>query len=159
MRLLTGKRPRMEFTSISLVELGSMPRNSNTEETIPKEIQIAKSEGQRIFDLEERTLRFSRRVFAFIESIPRTIPSVEACKQLARSSGSLGADYIEANESLGRKDFLMHMKIARKESKETRYWLELLHCSPKDEAEGTALITEATELMKIFGSIVRKTST
>ena len=50
----------------------------------------------------------------------------EIARQLIRSSGSVGANYIEANESLGRKDFAMRIKICRKESKESIYRLRLL---------------------------------
>ncbi|MEK9137132.1 MAG: four helix bundle protein [Bacteroidota bacterium] len=111
-----------------------------------------------MYDLEERTLAFAKRVFAFIHRLPKTITNIKACDQLARSSGSIGANYIEANESLGKKDFLMHVKISRKESKESRFWLQLVICKPEDEAEQLRLIQESTELMKIFGSIVQKSS-
>jgi four helix bundle protein len=79
-------------------------------------------------------------------------------KQLVRASGSVGANYIEANESLGKKDFGMHVKISRKESKESTYWLRLVFTNDDSELElqRTQLITEAKELTSIFGSIVRK---
>ncbi len=75
-----------------------------------------------------------------------------------RSSGSVGANYIEANESLGKKDFLMHIKISRKESKESGYWLKLSIPKPEQEEEQTELVQEATELMKIFGAILHKST-
>ena len=70
----------------------------------------------------------------------------------------MGANYIEANDSLGKKDFVMRIKICRKEAKESCYWLELLHIGEKPglATERRALMGEATELMKIFGAIVRK---
>ena len=73
--------------------------------------------------------------------------------QLIRSSGSVGANYIEANESLSKKDFLMRIKICRKEAKESRYWLSLIE---GEETERSKLIQEANELTNIFGAIVRK---
>lgn len=78
------------------------------------------------YDLEERTYLFAKRVRAFIKRLPRTICNVEDVKQLVRASGSVGANYIEANESLGKKDFLMHVKISRKESKESRFYAGLV---------------------------------
>jgi four helix bundle protein len=78
------------------------------------------------YALEERTYEFARRVRAFVKRLPRTLCNVEDARQLIRSSGSAGANYIEANESLGKKDFLMRVRIARKESKESRYWLRLI---------------------------------
>jgi four helix bundle protein len=78
-----------------------------------------KSTGKR--DLEERTLQFASDILGFLEKIPRTIPNNEIAKQMARSAGSIGANYIEANEALGKKDFLLRLRICRKEAKETVY--------------------------------------
>ncbi len=110
------------------------------------------------YDLEDRTLEFARRVRALVKKLPRTIGNIEDGKQVVRSSGSVGANYIEANESLSKKDFVMRIKICRKEAKESRYWLRLIDISGNGEyeEERKALIQEATELMNIFGSILRK---
>jgi len=112
------------------------------------------------YDLEDRTLAFAKVVRAFVKKIPRTISNIEDGKQLVRSSGSVGANYIEANEALSKKDFRMRIKICRKEAKESRYWLRLI--DTKDAADldsdRAALITEATELMNIFGAILQKSS-
>ena len=56
------------------------------------------------YDLEDRTFLFAKEVRTFIKAIPRTIASIEDTKQPVRSSGSIGANYIEANESLSKKD-------------------------------------------------------
>ena len=108
------------------------------------------------YDLEERTFEFAKRVRVFIKRLPRTIGNIEDGKQVIRSSGSIGANYIEANEALGKKDFVMRIKISRKEAKETRYWLRLLDMNDDLENERRDLIKESTELMNIFGSIIRK---
>jgi four helix bundle protein len=73
------------------------------------------------YDLEDRTLAFAKRVISFIHGVTRTVSNIEIAKQLIRSAGSVGANYIEANESLGKKDFLFHIRISRKEAKEIRY--------------------------------------
>jgi len=100
------------------------------------------------YDLEERTFLFAQRVRCFLRAIPRTLANLEDDKQLIRSSGSIGANYIEANESLGDKDCLFHIRISRKEAKETRYWLRLLDLSGQVEleTERQALVQEADEL-------------
>lgn len=108
------------------------------------------------YDLEERTETFADRVGDFVEGLTKTARNLEYGKQLIRSSGSFGADYIEANEALSRKDFVMRIKICRKEAKESGYWLRLVHCTQDKEDEHQKLIQEATELMKIFGAIVTK---
>ena len=108
------------------------------------------------YDLEERTEAFARRVGKFVRDIPKDLVNAEYVRQLVRASGSVGANYIEAKEALSKKDFVMRVKISRKESKESRYWLELVECQEVDRDERAALIQEATELMKIFGAIVQK---
>ena len=108
------------------------------------------------YDLEERALKFAKRVIAFIHKIPKTITNIEIIKQLVRSTGSIGANYIEANEALSKKDFFFRIKICRKESKESRYWLQLLTIRVIEEKERKELIKEVTEFMKIFGSIIEK---
>lgn len=107
--------------------------------------------------LEERTLRFAREVRAFIRAIPRTVVSIEDGKQVVRSSGSIGANYIEACESLSKKDFLLRIKIARKEARETRYWLQMFeNISVSMRTERDRLIQESTELLKILSAILNR---
>ncbi|MDP3764717.1 MAG: four helix bundle protein [bacterium] len=108
------------------------------------------------YDLEERTLKFAQRVNEYVRKLSRTITNIENGKQLVRSGGSVGANYIEANESLGRKDFMMRIKISKKETKESRYWLILTEPNKDNLLEKESLIKESTELMKIFGSILEK---
>ena len=73
------------------------------------------------YDLEDRTARFAKKVIAYVNQMPKTLTNVEVGKQLVKSAGSVGANYIEANEALSKKDFLMRIKISRKEAKESRY--------------------------------------
>ena len=109
------------------------------------------------YDLEERTLRFAKEVIQFVKAIPRTLANIEVAKQVIRSSGSIGANYIEANEALSRKDFVMRIKICRKEAKESAYWLKLIEVkNEEDERKRELLIDESTQLMKIFSSILEK---
>lgn len=110
------------------------------------------------YDLEERTFKFAKDCRALVKKLPRTIANIEDGTQLIKASGSVGANYIEANEALSKKDFSMRIKISRKEAKESQYWLRLLETTdnPRLENERERLIKEATELTKIFGSIVEK---
>ncbi len=111
----------------------------------------------RKYDLEERTLKFATRTREFARCLPRTISNDVDGRQVIRSSGSVGANYIEANESLSKKDCIYRIKICRKEAKESIYWFKLLdtkHINHLEE-ERVNLIQEATELMKIFGKIYR----
>jgi four helix bundle protein len=78
------------------------------------------------YDLEDRTLLFAKRVRTYVKKLRKTISNLEDSRQLIRSSGSIGANYIEANESLGKRDFALRIRISRKEAKESAYWLRLL---------------------------------
>lgn len=109
------------------------------------------------YDLEERTLRFAKDARGFVEKLPKTIGNLEDGKQLIRSSGSIGANYIEANEALSKKDFTMRIMICRKEAKESEYWLQLIVVNnPAVERERQTLLAETIELRKIFGAIYEK---
>ena len=111
----------------------------------------------KIYDLEERTLKFAKSVVNFTNLLPKTVANTEKVKQVIRSSGSVGANYIEANESLGKKDFTMRIRICRKEAKETIYWLKLVETNTDSlENKRDMLVKEGTELMKIFGAILLK---
>ena len=111
----------------------------------------------KIYDLEERTFEFAKSCSKFINRITKTLANVEIARQLVRASGSVGANYIEANESLSKKDFIYRIKICRKEAKESGYWIRLLDIKDELKPEAEILLRESIELTKIFGSIVYKT--
>jgi len=90
---------------------------------------MSKEEAPKRFDLEERTFAFAKRARALVKTLAKTIGNAEDSRQLIRSSGSVGANYIEANESLSKKDFVLRIKICRKEAKESRYWLRLIEAT------------------------------
>ena len=122
---------------------------------------MIKTEKTKSYDLEDRTLKFAGDVRVFVKELPRSIANHEDSSQVVRSSGSIGANYIEANEALSKKDFLMRIKISRKEAKETAYWLKLIDTGDElllDEKR-KALHQEARELMCILSSIIRKFET
>ena len=114
-------------------------------------------ENKKVYDLEERTYLFAKNCRLFIQKLPKTVSNVDDAKQLAKSSGSIAANYIEANEKLGDKDFKFRLKIARKEAKESILWLRLLKdLNAKFETELTQLLDEADELRKILSAIINK---
>lgn len=112
-----------------------------------------KLEREKKYDLEERTLEFAIRVRGFVKITPKSVTNNVYAKQLIRSSSSIGANYIEANDSLGGKDKLMRIRICKKEAKETVYWLKLIE-GPEDEQQ--KLLSEAGELVLILGAIYKK---
>ena len=120
---------------------------------------MSESGENRPYDLEERTFVFAKDVRRFVKSLERTLGNVEDARQVIRSSGSVAANYIEANEALSKKDFQMRIEICRKEAKESRLWLRLIDTEngkPGAESERTRLEGESQELMNIVGAIFRK---
>ena len=109
------------------------------------------------YDLGQRSAAFAKEIRLFVKRLANTVSNEEDSRQLIRASGSVGANYLEANNSLGKKDFLMRIKICRKEAAECRYWLRLLdlnsteHLIPQQEQ----LIKESGELTRVFGAILR----
>jgi len=93
-----------------------------------------------------------------VKLLPRSVANIEDSKQLIRASGSVGANYIEANEAIGKKDFLLRLRISRKEAKESRYWLRLpdLGGSEQLDRERNDLERGATELLRILSAIIAK---
>lgn len=108
------------------------------------------------YDLEDRCLKFAQSIIEFTRLLPPTTANIEYSKQIIRSAGSVGANYIESNDALGRKDFVHRIKIARKEARETRYWLHLLAPNSIDSAMKESLISECTEIIKILSAIANK---
>jgi len=111
----------------------------------------------REYDLEERTEKFAKEVIQLCKKLPKNTINMELVGQVVSAAGSVGANYIEANESLSRKDFFNRIKICRKEAKESRYWLRLIASANADfDKDIKPLIQESTELMNIFGAILKK---
>jgi four helix bundle protein len=112
---------------------------------------------QRRFDLEERTLIFAKKIIRLCKELPNNAVNFKLVDQIIRSAGSIGANYREANESLGKKDFVHRLKIARKEAKETSFWLDLiLEANQEKKQSINELIEEANELRNILSAIINK---
>ena len=113
--------------------------------------------NRRKFDLEERTTEFARKVIRLCKKLPRNPINNRLVGQVVGSSGSIGANYREANDALGKKDFLHSLRIARREAKESSHWLILLQeANLQEEKEIQSLIEEANEYKSILSSVIQK---
>ena len=112
-------------------------------------------------DLIKRTFAFAQTVRHFVNRLPQSVSNREDAKQLVRSSGSVAANYLEAQEGLSRKDFFYRIKICRKEARESGLWLRLLATGPDKTLaeEQDRLVAEAEELKRIFSSIAGQDDT
>jgi four helix bundle protein len=119
---------------------------------------MSNEENSKRYDLEDRTYLFAKTVRAFVKLLPRTEANRVDVRQLLRASGSVAANYIEANESLSKKDFLYRIRVCRKESKECRLHLRLLDSGNQEavERQRSERIQESVELISIFSTILKK---
>lgn len=108
--------------------------------------------------LEERCHQFGKNVRGFCRKLKMDLINFEDVKQLVRASGPVGANYIEANENVGKGDLKYRLKVCRKESKESIHFLGLIELFGNDilEKQRAELIDEATQLRKIFSSMIKK---
>ena len=111
-------------------------------------------------DLKKRTFEFAADVRRFLGIIPKKPANHEDSRQLLRSSGSVGANYLEADNPLSHRESQMRLRICLKEARESGYWLRLLDLGTNSNLinERDRLIVESTELVRIFAAIVRKRS-
>lgn len=110
------------------------------------------------YDLEERTVKFAEDIIKILKTIKVSPLNSRIINQLVGSSGSIGANYCEANGSESRKDFIHKLKISLKEIKETKHWIRLLGVAePSLKSDLVPLWNETGELYLIFSKIIRTT--
>jgi len=115
-------------------------------------------ESKKYYDLEDRTLMFGKKIIGLVKLLPKNQVNYRFSDQIIRSGTSIGANYREANETETKKDFQYRIRICRKESKETIYWLQLLtEANEILDKSIKPLINETQEFVKIFAAILEKT--
>ena len=109
-----------------------------------------------VYDLKKRTQAFAVSCRRFVKTLPRsTINQVDG-RQLVKASGSVGANYLEADNALGDKDFLMRIGICLKEAREAKYWLSLIEPASRDSSrQQQGLLKESAELVRILAAMIR----
>lgn len=135
---------------------------NNNQDFKPKEPNLKepnndKNQKNIKFDLEGRVTSIASKTFCFLNKLPNNIVNIEIKKQLIRSITSIGANYIEANEGLGKKDFIYRLKVCRKETKESIYWFNLLKANNFQlKNEINIFINEIKQYIYIFTAIIIK---
>jgi four helix bundle protein len=113
-------------------------------------------EAKRVYDLEERTARFGEAVIDFAKTIPQDAVTHRLIGQLVGAATSVGANYVEADDAVSKKEFLKNIGTCRKESRETKHFLRMIvRAVPGLRPEARKLWTEARELHLIFSKIWR----
>jgi len=110
----------------------------------------------RVYDLEERTARFGEAIIDFAETIPQTALTNRIINQLVGAGTSVGANYVEANDAVSKKEFLKSIGTCRKEARETKHFLRIIvRAVPELKPQARMLWLEAKELHLIFSKIWR----
>jgi|SRR3989338_2736925 len=110
-----------------------------------------------VFDLEKRTTEFAKKTITLCKKLPKDAVNHRLVGQIVGSSGSIGANYREANDSLGKNDFAHKLKISRRETKETIHWLDLINTANTGFDQEISILTkEAVELCNILSAIIKK---
>jgi four helix bundle protein len=113
--------------------------------------------SERVYDLEERTAKFGEAIVRFAQKIPPTAVNLRLIGQLVGCGTSIGANYCEADDAVSRKDFMNRIGTARKESRETKFFLRMVASAEPSLADGCRVLwQEAHELNRIFASIFRQ---
>ena len=111
---------------------------------------------KRVYDLEERTARFGEAIIDFAKTVPQSAVTSRIISQLVGAGTSVGANYLEADDAVSKKEFLKNIGTCRKEARETKHFLRMIvRAVPELKAEARKLWTEARELNLIFSKIWR----
>jgi four helix bundle protein len=115
--------------------------------------------NEKPFDIKERTFEFGVRIVRLVNTLPRTIAGGKVAEQLVKSGTSIGANVEEADGAESKRDFVHKMSIARKEARETRYWLRIVRATglSKDTQGVDYLLQESEELVRILSAIIKST--
>jgi four helix bundle protein len=132
---------------------------TNDEEWLgrPGPLSVCEEPGtNRVYDLEERTARFGEAVIDFAKKIPQDAVTYRIISQLVGAATSVGANYVEADDAVFKKEFLKNIGTCRKEAREVKHFLRMaVGAVPKLKADARVLWNEARELHLIFSKIWR----
>jgi four helix bundle protein len=113
-------------------------------------------EAKRVYDLEERTAQFGEAVIDFAKAIPQDAVTNRIISQLVGAATSVGANYVEADDAVSKREFLKSIGTCRKEARETKHFLRMIvRAVPELKPKARTLWLEAKELHLIFSKIWR----
>jgi four helix bundle protein len=114
------------------------------------------SETKRVYDLEERTALFGEAIIEFAKTIPQNPVTNRIITQLVGAGTSVGANYLEADDAISKKEFLKNIGTCKKEVREVKHFLRMaVRAVPEVKPKAGSLWLEARELHLIFSKIWR----
>src|SRR5205823_6381166 len=138
----------------------SEDRNTRVEDSFWDEdaesIVREEPETGHVYDLEERAARFGEAVIDFARAIPQDAVTNRLINQLVGAATSVGANYVEADDAVSKKEFLKSIGTCKKETREVKHFLRMaVRAVPDSKPEARKLWQEARELHLIFSKIWR----
>ena len=109
------------------------------------------------YDIRERTFQFAVRVIRAVRLLPQDAATRVIVHQLVKSATSIGANVEEADGAESVRDFVHKTSISRKEARESRYWLRIIHTAILKDEEFAALAQESDELVRILSTMIANT--
>ena len=123
---------------------------------IQRKHQNQKPKEEKIFDIRERSFQFALMIIKITNSLPKSLPFNIIKSQLIKSATSIGANIEEADGSISKRDFLSKAVIARKEAKETKYWLRIIASQKIKNDHLKDDIDEIQEIINILSVMINK---
>src|SRR6266446_10617250 len=137
----------------------SKSRNAYAEESFWNEsegVVREEAETKRVYDLEERTALFGEAIIEFAKTIPQNPVTNRIISQLVGAGTSVGANYLEADDAISKKEFLKNIGTCKKEVREVKHFLRMaVRAVPEVKPKARSLWLEARELHLIFSKIWR----
>jgi four helix bundle protein len=118
--------------------------------------QDQKTKSDKEYDIRERTLNFAVRIMEIARNLPSHIIYSSIRSQLVRSGTAIGANLAEGDGAKTRRDFVNKLVIARKEAKETKYWLRLINGQKIENLQLDDDIQEIQEIINVLSAIIKK---
>jgi four helix bundle protein len=106
------------------------------------------------YDIRERTFQFAVRIIRVVRRLPDDAATRVVAYQLVKAATSVGANVEEADGAESKRDFVHKMSIARKEARESRYWIRIVRASITDHDEWIALQKESEEIARVLSAII-----
>jgi four helix bundle protein len=156
-------RNRGDGTEINLSRTDKRQRRDGSFDSDPihvkgslSEVRASLSKSKRPVDIVQRTAEFADRIIQVALAVPPGAVGWEVARQLVRAGMSVGANVEEAQAAESKADFVHKMKIARKECRETRYFLKrLANAELILQVRLRGVENEAEQLTRIMTAIIR----
>lgn len=106
-------------------------------------------------EFKKRLYRFVLELIGFVDNLPKDQVCSRIGDQLLRSGTSVVGNYVEAQASSSKKEFINFFNHSLKSANESKLWFAILRDSGRAKREEVArFLCELDEISKIFASSI-----